>query len=76
MKYTAAGGFKDITRIASSDPTMWSQICLTNKENILKLIDRYVEEIGNIRGLIESDDEAGLYKIFEEAKQYRDSIGK
>ena len=41
MKRIAAGGFKDITRIASSSPDMWEQICMTNSENILKALDHY-----------------------------------
>ncbi len=42
MKLVAAGGFKDITRIASSSTVMWQQICLTNKENISQLLERYI----------------------------------
>ena len=44
MKRLAAGGFKDITRIASSSPVMWEQICMTNTENILTLLKRYIDE--------------------------------
>ena len=42
MKTIAAGGFKDITRISSSSPVMWEQICMTNTDNIRILLDRYI----------------------------------
>ena len=50
MKTMAAGGFKDITRISSSSPVMWEQICLANPENILSLLDRYIAALQNFRG--------------------------
>ncbi len=74
MKYTAAGGFKDITRVASSEPTMWEQIALSNKDNIIKLMDSYISELTSIRNLIEQNDGPALHKIFEEARDYRNSI--
>lgn len=49
MKMIAAGGFKDITRIASSSAAMWQQICLTNTENIVALLDSYMDALGKIR---------------------------
>ena len=45
MKLIAAGGFKDITRIASSSPEMWQHICLTNTEKIISLLDRYIQSL-------------------------------
>ncbi len=74
MRFTAAGGFKDITRVASSDPTMWSQICMTNKDNIVKLMDKYIDELKNVRDLIDQGNEEELYRIFDGSKKYRDSI--
>lgn len=74
MKAIAAGGFKDITRIASSDPTMWEQICLENPDNMLELMDKYMEIFKETRDLIERRDGDSLHGIFEEAKNYRDSV--
>ena len=74
MKFTAAGGFKDITRVASSDPTMWEQIALSNKKNILKLLHSYIGELENIASLIDNNDGPALHKIFADARDYRNSI--
>lgn len=72
----AAGGFKDITRISSSSPEMWRDICITNKAAILKFIDVYEENISKIKKYIENEDQDEIYKFFESAKIYRDSIIK
>lgn len=74
MKMIAAGGFKDITRISSSSPEMWEHICLTNPDNILKLLDRYMDSLQRIRGTIAQHDADALYKFFDGARRYRDSF--
>ncbi|MCH5274343.1 MAG: prephenate dehydrogenase [Lachnospiraceae bacterium] len=74
MKQIAAGGFKDITRIASSSPTMWQQICLSNGENIAGLLQRYIDALTRARTAIENKDEAALYELFDTARIYRDSF--
>lgn len=74
MKTIAAGGFKDITRIASSSPVMWQHICASNREQILTLIDRYTEELNTMRSLIAERKEMEIYEFFSHAKDYRDSI--
>ena len=74
MKLVAAGGFRDITRIASSSPVMWQQICLANRKDILKVLDRYMEFLSNFRFMIDSADADGLYRTFSSSKDYRDSI--
>ncbi|MCR5775285.1 MAG: prephenate dehydrogenase/arogenate dehydrogenase family protein [Lachnospiraceae bacterium] len=74
MRVTAAGGFKDTTRIASSDPSMWSEICLANKDNLTKLMDRYIHDLKDIRSLIERSDEKALYDMFGEIRDYRNSM--
>ncbi len=74
MKRVAAGGFKDITRIASSSPIMWQQICLTNQEQILKLIDAFIASLEQIKTKIASSHENFLLDFFQSAKDYRDSL--
>lgn len=74
MKLIAAGGFRDITRIASSSGTMWNQICLTNKENILLLLDKYIRSLQETKQILESDNGERLYHFFDSARLYRDSI--
>ena len=74
MKMIAAGGFKDITRIASSSPEMWQQICLTNSDNITELLDRYILALTDIRERISQKDTDALYDFFDSARKYRDSF--
>ncbi len=74
MKMIAAGGFKDITRIASSSPVMWENICLSNREQLLKLINAYIAVLTRTRTDIEQADSRALLDAFAAAKDYRDSI--
>ena len=74
MKLVAAGGFKDITRIASSSPEMWEQICMTNSGNILKVLDAYIHSLQNIRSDLEQKNGAGIYSLFQESREYRNSF--
>ncbi len=74
MKMIAAGGFKDITRIASSSPVMWQQICLTNRDNILAMLDSYIDSLQKIRNQVDASDKTNLYQFFDEARTYRDSF--
>jgi len=74
MKRIAAGGFKDITRIASSSPEMWEQICMTNSSNIIKVLDRYMEQLTELKNQLEQKDAEKLYSFFESSRDYRNSI--
>lgn len=74
MKNLAAGGFKDITRIASSSPVMWQHICLKNKDNLLKILDEYIRFLGSAREMIDQEDEQGIYHMFDTSRNYRNSI--
>lgn len=74
MKMIAAGGFKDITRIASSSPEMWQQICLTNSENIAKLLRTYIQCLGVIADDIDEHKKDDLYNFFDTARNYRESF--
>lgn len=71
----AAGGFKSITRIASSDPTMWSQILLNNSEDILKQLAEFQAELKEVAMEIAAGDEEALYDFFQKAKISRDKLG-
>ena len=74
MKTIAAGGFKDITRIASSSPVMWQNICSSNQKQVLRLMDLYLKELQSLREHIAQDDSEVLMDYFQKAKDYRDSI--
>ena len=74
MKMIAAGGFKDITRIASSSAGMWQQICLTNKENISTLLQDYIQALSSIKKEIDTGNGTRLYDFFDSARVYRDSF--
>jgi prephenate dehydrogenase len=74
MKKIAAGGFKDITRIASSSTVMWQQICLANTDNIIKLLDDYIDALKEVRNRLECRDADALYGFFSKARVYRDSF--
>ena len=75
MHAIAAGGFRDITRIASSSPEMWQHICLTNTENIVALLDDYAANLQAVKEALRAGDADALYAFFNEAKGYRDSFG-
>lgn len=70
----AAGGFKDITRIASSSPEMWQDICLANRKSILKFMNTYISFLEDAASAIKDQDKDGLFDYFCQAKNYRDSI--
>ena len=74
MKLVAAGGFKDITRIASSSAAMWQQICMTNTENISRLLDSYIDSLSKIREQLDKRQGEALYQLFDSARIYRDSF--
>lgn len=68
----AAGGFRDFTRIASSDPVMWRDICVANREALGAVLARYRDALDQLGALVESADGDGLQRIFERAKAARD----
>lgn len=74
MKMVAAGGFKDITRIASSSPIMWQQVCLTNGENISGLLSSYIDILSKVKDSLDNQDEDSLYELFDSARTYRESF--
>lgn len=74
MKRIAAGGFKDITRIASSSPVMWEQICMANRENIKALLRKYISYMEEIYSQLDRHDSQAIHALFEESGAYRNSI--
>ena len=74
MKLLAAGGFKDITRIASSSPDMWQQICSSNGENIVSLIDTYISSLTEIKNAVSAHNSDYVYDLFMKSREYRNSF--
>lgn len=68
----AAGGFRDFTRIASSDPVMWRDICLANARAVLDMLDHYRADLDKLVAAIESADGVELERVFRNAKTARD----
>lgn len=75
MKFTSTG-FKDTTRIASSDPDLWIPILLANRNNVVKDIENYLKQLKNIRNSIIRKDKAKLRKMLLKAKRKRDLLNK
>lgn len=72
MSPLAASGYRDISRLASGDPIMHHDICITNAPNVIRWIDQFSEELRKFRRLIEDGESDALLKAFEAAKEARD----
>ncbi|MCT8138902.1 prephenate dehydrogenase [Anaerobacillus sp. CMMVII] len=70
----AAGGFRDITRIASASPIMWRDILIHNKETLLKLLTRWQEEMDYVKQLIDNAEAGQIFEYFQAAKTFRDEL--
>ncbi len=70
----SAGGFRDFTRIASSDPTMWRDIFLANKDAVLEMLGRFSEDVSELTRAIRRGDGDTLFDIFTERRAIRRSI--
>ena len=70
----AAGGFRDFTRIASSDPVMWRDIAIANKDALLNAIDTFSGHLAGLRAAVAAQDAATLHDTFSRAKQARDEF--
>ncbi len=68
----AAGGFRDFTRIASSDPVMWRDVCLANRDAILEMIARFQADLALLADAIRDGDDTLLSEVFTRAKRARD----
>lgn len=74
MRLLAAGGFKDITRIASSSPEIWENICMSNKDSICDMLTIYQNSLDEAKRMILSGETENLYHMFDAAGNYRSSI--
>jgi cyclohexadieny/prephenate dehydrogenase len=70
----AASGFRDFTRVAGSDPTMWRDVFLSNKDAVLEMTGRLYEDIALLQKAIRHDDGETLHKVFSRARQIRRGI--
>jgi len=73
IKYSA-GGFRDFTRIAASDPTMWRDVFLSNKEAVLEMLQRFSEDLSVLQRAIRWDDGDALFDLFTRTRAIRRSI--
>lgn len=70
----SAGGFRDFTRIAASNPTMWRDVFLNNKEAVLEMLGRFSEDLTALQRAIRWDDGDALYDMFEKTRRIRQQI--
>ena len=70
----SAGGLRDFTRIAASDPLMWKDIFIDNSENILKVLDNYSKNLDEIKSAIKNKDSKKLLEIFSSTRKVRKEI--
>jgi cyclohexadieny/prephenate dehydrogenase len=73
MKFSA-GGFRDFTRIAASDPTMWRDVFLNNKDAVLEMLGRFNEDLTALQRMIRYGDSEGLFKLFTRTREIRRGI--
>jgi prephenate dehydrogenase len=70
----AAGGFRDMTRIASSHPAIWPDICLANRDAIVGALDRYLDELTRVREIVAGGERADLLELLESARAARRNL--
>ncbi|HPT77585.1 MAG TPA: prephenate dehydrogenase [Candidatus Atribacteria bacterium] len=70
----AAGGFRDITRIASSNPQMWQEITLANRDHLIPLLSGLIHNLQHFRSMLDQGDTQAVRDYFQRAKSYRDSL--
>ena len=73
IKYSA-GGFRDFTRIAASDPTMWRDVFLHNRDAVLEMLDRFLTDLAMMREAIRSSDGETMFELFSRTREIRRSI--
>ena len=70
----SGGGLRDTTRIAASSPEMWRDICVANHENLVEMVDQYIQHLQEFRMLLNNRDAAGLYDAIVRAKASRERL--
>jgi prephenate dehydrogenase len=70
----SAGGFRDFTRIASSDPTMWRDIALTNRDALIEMMGQFESFFGELKDDVARGDNERLFEFFRRSKESRDAI--
>ena len=70
----SAGGFRDFTRIASSDPTMWRDVFLNNRDAVLEMLGRFSEDLSALQRMVRWGDGDGLFELFTRTRAIRSSI--
>src|SRR5699024_1401976 len=74
VRRLAAGGFRDITRIASASPRMWHDILIKNRSVLIDLMEKWQSEMENVKSMIHNMDSERIYHYFNDAKHYRDAL--
>jgi len=72
----AAGGFRDFTRIASSDPRMWHDVCLANREAMIGVLEHFAEDLDQLIEAVRAGDGEYLFGVFTRAKAFRDRFAQ
>jgi cyclohexadieny/prephenate dehydrogenase len=70
----SAGGFRDFTRIAASDPVMWRDVFLNNKDAVLEMLGRFSEDLATLQRAIRFGDGETLHKLFSDARTVRRGV--
>ncbi len=68
-----SSGFRDTTRIASSSPEMWRDICLANREKLINVLEKFIKELENFKSILGNGDGEKIEEFFKTAKRLRDS---
>lgn len=76
LRLLAAGGFRDITRIASSDPTMWTDTVISNRDDLLDLLDEWTRSMEQLKNLLMEGNRPSIHDFFRKAKLFRDGFPK
>ena len=70
----SAGSYKDMTRVAWLNPQMWAELCLDNKDNIIREIDVLIHSLNEYRAAIAADDRPALERLLQEGKERKEEV--